>query len=323
VTFPDGTGGPPPADDPPTTRLKPIGPDTRPFGTYGSAAPGAYGTAAGTGNGTGTGTGTLTGVATAAAFGPPPAGGARRRRGLRTALLLAAAVLAGTLGGVTYGYAEQAGEPPSPLPPLNQPGLAHPEKPLPADEAPEPLSAAQDRRVKTDGDLRKLLVSRPAGAVDAELGYGEEGWLAPYELAADTGAPEEMLSYVLEHGLRRTAFTSWSEQDSSATGTVILIYLFQFRNDATAGSVDYLESEQVATVVGAGGDVRSVPLAGSADGRAYFPGEPYEEAGLPPVYQAIAIARRGDIVMEVHQMDSSPIEEADLTKLAERQLERL
>ncbi len=327
MTFPDGTGGgPPPADDPPTTRLKPIGPDTRPpgepaYGTYGGPAPGAYGTAGGTADGTGTGTDTGTGTGTG--FGPPPAGGARpRRRGLRTALLLAAAVLAGALGGVTYGYHEQAGEPPTPLPPLNQPGLAHPRKPLPADEVPEPLSAAQDRRVKTDGDLRELLVSRPDGTTDAELGYGGEGWLAPYEVAADSGAADGLLGFMLEHGLRRTAFTSWQEEGATTT-SVVMVHLFQFRNDATAGSVDYLEAQQTYSSIGVDGRVRSVPLEGSANGRAYFPDTPFEEAGLPPLYQAIALARRGDIVVEIYWIDGAPVEEKDLTRLAERQLERL
>lgn len=327
MTFPDGTGGgPPPADDPPTTRLKPIGPDTPPpggpaaYGTYGSPAPGAYGTAEGTAGGTGTDTDTGTGTGTG--FGPPPAGGARpRRRGLRTALLLAAAVLAGALGGVTYGYHEQAAEPPTPLPPLNQPGLAHPKKPLPADEVPEPLSAAQDRRVKTDGDLRELLVSRPDGAVDAELDYGGEGWLAPYEVAADSGAPDQTLGFMLEQGLRRTAFTSWSEEGS--TTSVVLIHLYQFRNNATAGSVDYLEIQQNFTSAGLDEQVRSVPLKGSGNGEAYFNETPYEEVGLPPLYQAIALARRGDIVMEIYWIDGAPVAEKDLTTLAERQLERL
>ncbi|AZM46845.1 hypothetical protein DMB38_14440 [Streptomyces sp. WAC 06738] len=316
MTFPDGTSGPQAADDPPTTRLTPIRPDTRPpgaspYGTFGSPAQGAFGsTAQGT-------------YGTAADAGPAPeAGGRTRRRGKRTALLLAAAVLAGALGGVTYGYFEQAGNPPTPLPPLNQPGLAHPDKPLPADEA-EPLSAAQDRRVKTDGDLRELLVSRPDGTVDAEIDIGGEGagWLAPYEVAAGTGAPEEVLTFMLENGLRRTAFTAWRNEGD--TESVVMINLYQFRNDATAGSVDYLENQQLYSSLGPGGRVPAVSLKGSADGMAYFPEEPFQEAGVPPLYQGMALARRGDIVMEIYQIESSPLEQKDLKKLAERQLERL
>lgn len=317
MTSPDGTSGLP-ADDPPTTRLTPIRPGTRPpgtssYGTFGDA-PGAYGNTAQGAYGTAGGAGV-----------PPPATGARpRRRGLRTALLLAAAVLAGALGGVTYGYAEQAGNPPTPLPPLNQPGLAHPGKPLPADEA-EPLSAAADRRVKTDGDLRELLVSRPPGTVDTEVEMGGgsgEGWLTPYEVAADTGAPDEALGFMLEKGLRRTAFASWSKEGDATF--VVLINLLQFRNDATAGSVDYLAEQQMASSIGmTGGQVSSVSLKGSADGRAYFLEEPYEEPGVPPLYQGTALARRGDIVMEVYLFESSPVDEKELKSLAERQLERL
>lgn len=327
MTFPDGTSGPPPAEDPPTARLTPITPETRPpgassygtFGTFGNPAQDTYG---GTAHGA---YGTATGTAAGAGYGQPPASGARsRRRGLRTVLLLAAAVLAGTLGGVTYGYAEQAGEPPTPLPPLNRPGLAHPGDPLPADEAPEPLSAAQDRRVKTDGDLRELLVSRPAGTVETELaasGRSAKGWLAPYEVVADSGAPGELLGFMLEKGLRRTAFSSWGKEGDNAS--VVLVSLFQFRNDATAGSVDYLTEQQTFSSIGPAGQVPAVSLKGSADGKAYFPEEPLEEVGLPPLYQGIALARRGDIVMEIYQIESAPIDEKDLTTLAERQLERL
>ncbi|MEO3766957.1 hypothetical protein [Streptomyces sp. B8F3] len=316
MTFPDGTSGPQAADDPPTTRLTPIRPDTRPpgtssYGTFGSAAQGAYGSTAQGAYGT------------AADAGAAPAAGTRpRRRGKRTALLLAAAVLAGALGGVTYGYFEQAGNPPTPLPPLNQPGLAHPEDPLPDDEV-EPLSAAQDRRVKTDGDLRELLVSRPAGTVDAELDVGGEGegWLAPYEVAAGTGAPGEVLTFMLENGLRRTAFTSWRNEGD--TESVVMVNLFQFRNDTAAGSVDYLENQQMFSSLGPNGRVPTVSLKGSADGKAYFPEEPYEEVGVPPLYQGMALARRGDIVMEIYLIESSPLEQKDLTTIAERQLERL
>lgn len=318
MTFPDGTGGTPPADDPPTAKLRPIRPDTRPpgaspYGTFGDAAPGAYGSAEGGAFGTATGTGAL-----------PPVAGPRRRRGARTALLLAAAVFAGTLGGVTYGYAEQADNPPTPLPPLNQPGLAHPGEPLPADEA-EPLPAAQDRRVKSDGDLRELLVSRPPGTVDTEVEMGGgsgEGWLAPYEVVADTGAPDDALGFMLEKGLRRTAFASWSKEGDATF--VVMINLLQFRNDATAGSVDYLAEQQMASSIGmTGGQVSSVSLKGSADGRAYFLEEPYAEPGVPPLYQGIALARRGDIVMEVYLFESSPLDKKELKRLAERQLERL
>ncbi|MFF8931889.1 hypothetical protein ACF1AO_32000 [Streptomyces longwoodensis] len=40
-----------------------------------------------------------------------------------------------------------------------------------------PLSAAQDRQVATDGDLRKLLGDRPKGAKDTSALRGRAGWI--------------------------------------------------------------------------------------------------------------------------------------------------
>ncbi|WP_241027683.1 hypothetical protein [Streptomyces verrucosisporus] len=73
----------------------------------------------------------------ARATGP---GTAAPRRG-RTALLLACAALLGTVGGLAGGYTVQADRAPTPLPPLSQAELSYPKKPLPEDEAPEPLTA--------------------------------------------------------------------------------------------------------------------------------------------------------------------------------------
>ncbi|MCC8479420.1 hypothetical protein LMJ41_16200 [Streptomyces globisporus] len=93
-----------------------------------------------------------------------------RPRG-RTTPIIAAAALLGIVGGVAVGYGVQAEREPTPPAALSQPGLGYPAKPLSADRAPAPLPAAQDRRVKTDGDLRKLLVKDAAPRHIAARGW--------------------------------------------------------------------------------------------------------------------------------------------------------
>lgn len=91
-----------------------------------------------------------------------PVPGRARPRG-RTALLIAAAALLGISGGAAVGYGIQAERPPTPLPALSQAELAYPAKALPADKVPAPLPASQDHRVRTDGDLRKLIIDPRRG----------------------------------------------------------------------------------------------------------------------------------------------------------------
>ncbi|WP_442738151.1 hypothetical protein ACQUSN_12805 [Streptomyces pseudogriseolus] len=83
----------------------------------------------------------------------------RRRRGGRTVTLIGAALVLGLVAGTCTGYLVQAGRAPTPLPPLSQPVLAQARG-----EGPAPLPAAQDRRVRTDGDLRELLLKKPRAA---------------------------------------------------------------------------------------------------------------------------------------------------------------
>ncbi len=94
-----------------------------------------------------------------------------RRRG-RTTLLIAVAAVLGVVAGTCTGFLVQANRAPDALPSLSQATLTQ-AKGLTS----EPLSAAQDRRVKVDGDLRKLLLKRPSGARDADYTTGEDGWL--------------------------------------------------------------------------------------------------------------------------------------------------
>ena len=84
--------------------------------------------------------------------------------------MIAGAALLGVVSGACTGYVIQAGRAPTALPPLSQPVVAQ------AGGEVEPLSAAQDRRVRTDGDLRKLLITRPRGAKDKGTETERDGW---------------------------------------------------------------------------------------------------------------------------------------------------
>ncbi|MEV4948224.1 hypothetical protein [Streptomyces sp. NPDC053755] len=138
---------------------------------------------------------------------PEPAT-AQRRRVARTAGLIAVAAVLGLVGGTAVGYGIQAEREPTPLPALNQPALAYPSKPLPKGQEPKPLSAAEDRGARTGGDLRKLLLPRPAGARAAE-GRPEDGWMRVASYAGwykDEGYILELLN---ESRIRRVATRSW------------------------------------------------------------------------------------------------------------------
>ncbi len=177
-------------------------------------------------------------------YGGTPFGTERHRfahqqtRG-RTALIIAAAALLGISGGTAVGYGIQSQRPPTPLPALSQPGLAYPAKPLAADKAPAPLPASEDRRVRTDGDLRKLLLERPKGA-EASPDYPREGgeWMPYAEYARYFKDGEGMFRYFTESGLRRVAATEWVQKDRYTH-----LALVQFRPGLDSYAPDHLANQ--------------------------------------------------------------------------------
>ncbi|MFC9145484.1 hypothetical protein ACFTWM_03810 [Streptomyces bacillaris] len=241
-----------------------------------------------------------------------------RPRG-RTALIVAAAALLGISGGTAVGYGIQSQRPPTPLPALSQPGLAYPAKPLAADKAPAPLPASEDRRVRTEGDLRKLLLERPEGA-EASPDYPREGgeWMPYAEYARYFKDGEGMFRYFTESGLRRVAATEWVQKDRYTR-----LALVQFRPGLDSYAPDHLAKQlsympEAEEGAGNAGD----PIEGTGRGRYYlYPVE--REAGYLPLYRARALAVRGDIMIDIGISDVKPISKKDIRVLAERQLERL
>ncbi|MFF5976677.1 hypothetical protein ACFY7C_34750 [Streptomyces sp. NPDC012769] len=245
-----------------------------------------------------------------------PAAAPRRRVGRTVALIAVAAVL-GIIGGTAVGYGIQADREPTPLPALNQPGLAYPAKPLPKGQQPVALSAAEDRQAKADGDLRKLLVPRPAGAREAEFAP-DDGWQDLASYAAGFKDESWMLEFLNESAVRRIAVRAWDSGEHRTT----TVQLVQFRPSDLRGAVDhaedqmsYMDEEKYA---GNGGDA----LKGSGNGRYYlYPVD--RKAGYLDLYQARAIFQRGDVMVDIHIFDTKKISKNDIRTLAEKQLERL
>lgn len=219
------------------------------------------------------------------------------------------------------GYDVQAGRAPTPLPALSQPDLAYPAKALPADKVPDPLPASQDRQVKTDGDLRRLLAGRPAGWSDDDksmLGLGD-GWLGLDLYARNFKDEGSMYEYFLEYDLRRTAGAAWKRGQYRTAET----HLVQFGPGTLQGAQDFAEGQlsyMPGTEIGAGNDGDAIK--GSGNGR-YYLYKVERKPGYLPSYHARAIVYRGDIVADIHIFDTVPISKKDIRTLAERQLERL
>ncbi|MDN3028771.1 hypothetical protein [Streptomyces sp. S.PB5] len=233
-----------------------------------------------------------------------------RRRG-RTTLLIAAAAVLGAVAGTCTGFVVQADREPTKLPPLSQPVVKQ------AEGETEPLSAAQDRRVKTDGDLRKLLLKKPRGAKKADWLGDDDGWMGVAAYADAFDKPGAAFGDLVHDEFRRAAVTGWEESGN----LTVSIRLIQYRQEedvaaerAASDAQYWAEDED---------DTDSWVVPGTEDGMAYVHNKADTEPGYLPLYGAEAHAWRGDIAVEVWVYDTKPISKKKIMDLAERQMERL
>jgi hypothetical protein len=225
--------------------------------------------------------------------------------------LIATAAVLGLVAGTCAGYLVQADREPTKLPSLSQPVLAQAKG-----KGPEPLSAAQDRRVKTDGDLRKLLLKRPKGARDADwLGGG--GWMDIAEFAEQYTKPGGAFSDLIDNEFRRTAVTGWRQGSTYS----VEIRLVQYRQEENLAAIDAADNGNYWAEDKDG--TRSWSIPGTGDGMAYVHTKAHTEAGYLPQYEAEAHAWRGDIALEIWVYDTKPISKEKITDLAKRQVGRL
>lgn len=262
-------------------------------------------------------------VAPSAPPGVPPAPrrppGRRGRRLLKTAALWAAALLLGTSGGVAAGYQVQADRPPTPFPPLAQPGLAYPDEPA---EATAALTAEEDLRVPYEGDLRELLVEAPEDSSEERYTHAEDGWLDLHDYALTFTDSDYMFSFLLDSGIRRVAEVGWEQYEWRTTR----VQLIQFREERDLQAPTFATDQQETMLSESLAGSKGKKLPDGMNGRYYLWDETFEEPGYYPYtrYAARVIAQRGDIVMDIgiHDYDNA-ITEKTVLKLAAEQWERL
>ncbi|MGW4494754.1 hypothetical protein [Streptomyces sp. NPDC004376] len=228
----------------------------------------------------------------------------------RTARLLTCAVALGVIAGTCAGYLVQSAREPGALPPLSQPTLAQARG-----AAPEPLSAARDRQVRMDGDLRRMLLRKPAGARDSADATGEDGWLSLPAYAASFTKPKVAFDLLVRAQFRRAATTGWRQGQRSTE-----IRLVQYRQEEDTSAAAASEEGQYWAEKKPG--TRSWPVPGTGDGLSYVHDRPTTQYGVT-VYEAEAQAWRGDVAMAIWIYDTKPIPATTVRDLAKRQMERL
>lgn len=239
--------------------------------------------------------------------------GPRRRRG-RTVLLIAGAVVLGVLAGTVTGYAIQYDRKPTPLAPLAQAKLVHPKAIAPDDNTTNKTINA-NRWHKTDDDLAKLLIEAPSGAKVEAAGYDTID-----SVATEFEEPDHMLRNLVRTKVRRLASVNWTEGDS----TFVVVQLLQFNDRDGADDYQSGQSSYMPEKKHAGNSGVAIPGLPSDLGHVWVDSEADEKPGYLPMRSGRAIARRGDIVLDIHYVNNrGKVSESDVMDLAKRQLERL
>ncbi len=237
----------------------------------------------------------------------------RRRRG-RTTLLIAGAAVLGVLAGTVTGYAVQYHREPTPLPPLAQQKLVTP-KALAPDDTTTNKTINANRWHKTDDDLSKLLIEAPGGAKVDGVGYDSLDFFA-----LNFKGPDKAFRNLATSGIRRMASTAWVERDR----VFIEVNLLQFNDFSGADDYQKDQSDYMPEKDHAGNEGVAIPGVPADLGHVWVDSKVEETPGYHPVRHGRAIARRGDIVLDIHYSENrGKVSESDVLDLAKRQLERL
>ncbi|MFD0637990.1 hypothetical protein ACFQ9X_47000 [Catenulispora yoronensis] len=219
----------------------------------------------------------------------------------RTGLLFSSAVVLGLAGGAAVGFAVQHARPATPLPPV--PHTLAAAVPVPA-ASPDP---ATDDGAKLEGDLRDLLLERPADAQDDPV-LPARGWLTIGDLADFFEQPDAELTALNRQGFRRAAQAGWKLPD----GATVEIDLVQFRN--TDGALEFVDATSLQQ------DATTPVVAGTATG---FVGRDVSknEAGF---YSGYGVLRHGNVVVQIFVDQTQDVPRLDdLMALAKGQADRL
>ncbi|MGK4582249.1 hypothetical protein [Kitasatospora sp. HPMI-4] len=234
-----------------------------------------------------------------------PAAGPKAGRRPRTVPLLVGALLLGPLLGAGVGYSIQAGRPATPLPSLHIAAPEYPATPL------DPAAAAEaaPKPLPIDGDLRKLLISKPDGADDWDnYGHGDgSGWLSVGSKAGSYGRADTEFRTLVHEGFRRDAMVAWTKG-----GNNYRVELIQFDADHADSAISWTAGESGSTLDGT--------LHGTYRART----EPNHFAdSTSTYYYGSATARHGDVVMMVSIYSQSQVSTDELKDIAEQQWKRL
>ncbi|WP_329381589.1 hypothetical protein OG625_17645 [Streptomyces sp. NBC_01351] len=247
------------------------------------------------------------------AAGPEAAAVPRRRRG-RTTLLIAGAAVLGVLAGTVTGYAVQYHREPTPLPPLAQQKLVTP-KALAPDAATTNKTINANRWHKTDDDLSKLLIEAPSGAKVDGAGYDSLDFFA-----TNFENPDHAFRNLATNDVRRLASTAWVVNDR----VFVEVHLIQFKDFSGAEDYQQDQSSYMPEKKYAGNEGVPIPGISGDLGHVWVDSEVTEDPGYYPIREGRAIARRGDIVLDIFYVENrGKVSESDVIDLAKRQLERL
>ena len=207
----------------------------------------------------------------------------------RTGLLFSAAAALGLAGGAVCGFLIQQARPATPLPPIEQtlaaatvPGLA------------DPHDATTDDGAKLDGDLRTVLLAKPAGAKDP-VNFTARDWFTIADLAEYYHDPGFALVRLNSYQFRRATRTGWTLAD----GTEVEIDLVQFRT--TDGASSYF------SMTGFPIDAAEPFVAGTATGHV---GRRYSK-DASGMYTAYGLVRHGDVVAQVFVSNAKDVPSSD------------